>query len=52
MEKKRILIVIGAFNVGGTIVSLNSLLSKLDPQRVKVNPFARQKRGNFLNKLP
>lgn len=52
MEKKRILIVVGAFNVGGTIVSLNSLLSKLDPQRVVVDVFARQKQGDFLNKLP
>lgn len=52
MEKKRILIVVGAFNVGGTIVSLNSLLSKLDPLRVEVDVFARQKEGDFLNKLP
>ena len=52
MEKKRILIIIGSFNVGGTIVSLNSLLSKLDPQRVEVDVFARQKRGDFLNILP
>ena len=52
MEKKRILIVVGAFNVGGTIVSLHSLLSKLDPLRVEVDVFARQKQGDFLNKLP
>lgn len=52
MEKKRILIVVGAFNVGGTIVSLNSLLSKLNSQRVEVDVFARQKQGDFLNKLP
>lgn len=52
MEKKRILIVVGAFNIGGTIVSLKSLLSKLDPQRVEVDVFARQKQGDFLNKLP
>lgn len=43
---------LGSFNVGGTIVSLNSLLSKLDTQKVEVDVFARQKNGDFLNKLP
>lgn len=52
MKEKRILIIIGSFNIGGTIVSLNSLLSILDSQRVEVDVFARQKQGEYLNKLP
>lgn len=51
MKKKRVLFIIGAFNIGGTIVSLNSLLSKLDSQRVEVDIFARQKQGDYLGKL-
>lgn len=52
MRKKRILIILGAFNMGGTIVSLNSLLSKIDTSKIEVDVFARQKEGDFLNKLP
>lgn len=52
MKKKRILIIIGSFNIGGTIVSLNSLLSKLDSRRVEVDVFARQKQGDYMGKLP
>lgn len=52
MNKKRILVIIGSFNVGGTIVSLNSLLSKINPQTIEVDIFARQKQGDYLDKLP
>jgi len=38
--------------MGGTIVSLYSLLSKLDTEKVEVDVFARQKQGDYLNKLP
>ena len=52
MKKKRILIIISSFNIGGTIVSLNSLLSKLDSRRVEVDIFARLKQGDYMGKLP
>lgn len=51
MKKKRILIIVGSFNIGGTIVSLKSLLSKLDPLRLEVDVFARQKKGDCIDKL-
>lgn len=52
MKKKRILIIVGSFNVGGTIVSLKSLLSKMDTRKIEADIFARQKRGDYMGKLP
>lgn len=52
MKKKHVLFIIGSFNIGGTIVSLNSLLSKLDTEKIEADIFARQKRGEYMGKLP
>lgn len=52
MKKKHVLFIIGSFNIGGTIVSLNSLLSKLDTEKIEADIFARQKRGDYMGKLP
>lgn len=50
--QKRILIVINGFQIGGTIVSLYSLLSKIDLTKVTVDIFPRRNTGAYANKLP
>lgn len=50
--KKHVLVVIGSFNIGGTIGSLYSLLSKIDSNRVQVDVFSRLWVGDFMNRLP
>lgn len=50
--KKKILIVIPGFSIGGTIVSLHSLLSILDTSRYEVSLFALSRSGVYLNKMP
>lgn len=47
----RILVFISSFEIGGTIVSLNSLLKALDPERVSVDVFARKREGSYLDKM-
>lgn len=49
---KNILIVIPSFEIGGTIVSVNSLLKNIDRDKVNVDVFARHHIGPFYNKLP
>lgn len=50
--QKKILIIINGFQIGGTIVSLYSLLSKIDLTKVKVDIFPRRNIGTYVNKLP
>lgn len=52
MNKKKILIVVPSFNVGGTIVSLNSLLSLIDTSKYKIDVFALNRSGEYLHRLP
>ena len=49
---KKVLIIINGFNVGGITVSLYSLLSSIDPAKVKIDIFARQHSGDYFGKLP
>lgn len=50
--KKQILIVVPSFSVGGTIVSLYSLLSVIDIKKYEIDVFALSKYGEYLDKLP
>lgn len=52
MIKKKILIVVPSFSIGGTIVSLNSLLSLIDKDRYDIDVFALSRDGEYLNRLP
>lgn len=49
---KRLLIVIPSFEVGGTIVSLNSLLVHINPNEIKVDIYSRNMVGPYLDLLP
>ena len=49
---KRILIVIPSFAIGGTIVSLHSLLSFIDTSRYSVDIFALNRKGEYLDRMP
>lgn len=48
---KKILIFVSSFEIGGTIVSLHSLLKAVDPSKIVVDVFARKREGPYLNKL-
>lgn len=50
--KKRVLIIIQSFNIGGTLSSLCSLLSVLDTEKVSVDVFSRDHTGPYINHLP
>lgn len=50
--KKKILIVVPSFAIGGTIVSLHSLLSVIDSSKYQVDVFALNREGEYLDKLP
>ncbi len=50
--KKQILIVVPSFNIGGTIVSLHSLLSVIDTSKYKIDIFALGRKGVYLDKIP
>ena len=52
MPRKKILIVIPSFSIGGTIVSLHSLLSLMDTSKYEINVFALSRSGEYLNRLP
>lgn len=52
MNKKKILIVVPSFSIGGTIVSLNSLLSLIDTNKYDIDVFALNRVGEYLNRLP
>ena len=49
---KKILIVITSFEMGGTLASLNSLLSVLEGKELKVDIFAMLHKGDFYGRLP
>lgn len=49
---KTILIVTGDFSIGGSRSSMYSLLSVLDPARIKVDVFAREKKGDLKDSMP
>lgn len=48
---KKILIIIPYFGVGGTTSSLNAFLDNVDPEILKVDIFARKRKGVFLERL-
>lgn len=52
MNKKRVLIVVPSFNIGGTIVSLHSLLSLIDASKYEIDIFALNRSGIYLDKMP
>ena len=49
---KKILVIINGFDIGGTIVSLYSLLSVIDTNKIKVDIFSRSNTGIYKDKLP
>lgn len=50
--KKKILIIVPSFDIGGTIVSLHSLLSLMDISRYEIDLFALSRKGVYLDKMP
>lgn len=52
MVKKRVLIIVSEFCIGGTMSSLYSLLSVLDPNRIQVDIFSRVHSGPYYNRMP
>ena len=46
------MVVVPSFVIGGTIVSLNSLLSLIDTSRYDIDVFALNRKGEYLNRLP
>lgn len=52
MQHKKILIIIPSFSIGGTIVSLHSLLSLMDTSKYEIDVFALSRSGEYLNRLP
>ena len=50
--KKRVLIIISSFSIGGTISSLYSLLSLIDKSKIDIDVFARSQVGPYEGKLP
>lgn len=51
-NKKKILIVVPSFAIGGTIVSLHSLLSIIDTTKYEIDIFALVREGVYLDKMP
>lgn len=50
-DKKRVLFVMPRYEIGGITISLYSLLSKIDPERLQVDVFARPL-GAYKGKMP
>lgn len=50
-NKKRVLIVVPSFSIGGIIVSLQSLLSVIDTNKYEIDIFALARQGVYLDKL-
>lgn len=50
-KKKRVLFVMPRYEIGGITISLYSLLSKIDPERLQVDVFARPL-GAYKGKMP
>ena len=51
-RKKRVLIVVQSFSIGGTIVSLHSLLSVIDTMKYEIDLFALVREGAYLDRMP
>lgn len=52
MNRKKILIVVQGFSIGGIIVSLKSLLSMIDTSKYQIDIFALNRAGEYLCRLP
>lgn len=52
MSKKRVLIVVPSFSIGGTIVSLHALLSLMNISKYEIDVFALSRSGEYLNRIP
>lgn len=50
--QKKVLIIVNNFGMGGTIASLYTLLSKIDPRKVHVDIFPRVNSGTFVGNMP
>lgn len=50
--KKRVLIIVSEFCIGGTMSSLYSLLSVLDPDKIQVDIFSRVHSGPYYQRMP
>lgn len=50
--KKKILFIVSEFCIGGTMSSLYSLLSVLDPDIIQVDVFSRVHSGPYYNRMP
>lgn len=50
--KKRVLIIVSEFCIGGTMSSLYSLLSVLDPNKIQVDIFSRVHSGPYYKRMP
>lgn len=50
--KKKILFIVSEFCIGGTMSSLYSLLSVLDPSQIQVDIFSRLHKGPYYNRMP
>lgn len=48
----RVLFVVDSYHIGGTIVSLQSLLSVINPEQLQVDVYAASDEGPFRTKLP
>lgn len=52
MKKKRVLVIVSEFSIGGTMSSLYSLLSVLDPEKIQVDIFSRVHSGPYYKRMP
>lgn len=52
MAQKKVLILVSEFAIGGTMSSLYSLLSVIDPGRIQVDLFSRVHKGPYYRKMP
>ena len=52
MRKKKILVVIPSFSIGGTVIALHSWLSLLDTTKFEVDIFSLYRGGVYLDKMP
>lgn len=50
--EKRVLFIVSEFVIGGTMSSLYSLLSVLDPSRIQVDIFSRVHKGPYYKRMP
>ena len=50
--KKRVLVIISSYSIGGTISSIFSLLSVIDRNMIDVDVFARSQVGPYEGRLP